>query len=45
MLGVEVIEVKGGYFTCPRPGVKKEMEKSIIPEALFSLKINRFKDL
>jgi hypothetical protein len=44
LLRIKVIQIEGGNFTRPCPGIKKEMKKGIIPETLLSSQIDGLKD-
>ena len=44
LLGVEVVQVKGGHFRGPGARIKKEVEEGVITEAFFSLQIHDMKE-
>jgi len=44
-VGIEVVQIQGGNFTGARPGVKEQVQQTVIPEALGLLQIDGLEDL
>ena len=45
VVGIEVVDIQGGDFGGPGPGVKEQMQQAIIPEALIFLQIHGLEDI
>jgi hypothetical protein len=44
VLGVEVVQVKGGHFRGPCAGIVEKMKEGVITETFFSFKIEGVKE-
>ena len=44
LLRVEVVQMEGADFAGPGPGVKEEVEKGIIPEALVAFQVDHLEE-